>query len=207
MSLTRLVHLALGQQLRRVGERAVRLRVQAQVGHGAVEQRHDRRQKHRLHGRLLQGDDGLDLFEGVVGVAELERVEAEGTLEGADSLLAAQRQADAAGELRRVERVAAAVLAQDRFVAALHTDDAPRRVEQVEEVVDLALVERGDLAAPSGVLGALAQVTPHLVGGQRDRVAVAHARGDAAHAPSYLSAAVRGPGVPRRRPGSRRRAR
>ena len=173
--------LAAREQVGRVGERPVRLRVEAEVGHRPVEHGDDGGEQRLLHAGRLEGDDRLDRLVRVVGVADLHGVEAEGALEDAEALLAAQRQADAAGELRRVERVDRAVLGQDDLVAGLDAHDAARVGEQVDQPVDLVLLERRDLAALDGVGRAGLEVVAQLLRRELGHVAVAHARADRAH--------------------------
>ena len=145
---TRLGDLAPGEQVGRVRERPVRLVVQTEVGHEAVEHRDDRGVQHGLDMVLLQHHDRLGRLHRVVGVADLHGVEAEGALEGAERLLSGERQTDAGRELRGVERVGGAVLAEHRLVAALHAPDAAGAGEHLEEVVELVGLEDGDLAPP-----------------------------------------------------------
>ena len=100
------------------------------------------------------------------------------------ALLAAERQAHAARELRRVERVDRAVLGEDHLVARLHAHDAARVGEQVDQPVELVLLERRHLAALDRVGAAGLEVGAQLLGRELGDVAVAHARADLLMAPS-----------------------
>ena len=188
---TRLGDLALGEQVGRVRERPIRLVVQAQIGHEAVEHRDDRGVKHGLHMVLLQHHDGFGRLHRVVGVADLHGVEAEGALEGAERLLSGEGQANARRQLRRVERVGGAVLAEHRFVAALHAPDAAGAGEHLEEVVELVGLEDGDLAPPRRVGRPGDKILADLLTGHRHGVAVAHAGDYRCHSTSLDPAAPR----------------
>ena len=181
LRLARGLDLAAREQVGRVGERPVRLRVEAEVGHRPVEHGDDRGEQRLLDADRLEGDDRLDRLVGVIRVADLHGVEAEGALEDAEALLARQADAHAAGELRRVERVDRAVLGQDDLVAGLHAHDAAGVGEQVDQPVDLVLLERRDLAALHGVGRTGLEVVAQLLRRELGHVTVAHARADGAH--------------------------
>ena len=125
------VDLAQRQQLGPVGDGAVRLRVAAQVGHGAVLHRVGEQVLGDLHRLRLVGDVGLDRLVRVVDLPELDHVDAEQRLVALQVL---HPVADVLG--------AGAVVGQDDLVADVDGGEARRRGVDVEQVVELVLRER-----------------------------------------------------------------
>jgi len=172
---------ALGQEVGRVRERPVGLVVEAEVGHEPVEQGQDGDVLQQLHVLLLEAGDELARLHRVVGVPDLHGVEGERRLEETHRRLAVEGRADAAREPRGADRVRRAVLRQDALMAARDAPDAARAGEHVDEVLDLAFLEDGDLALRRRRLRPFDDVAAQLVRRHLDARSIPHACDDRAH--------------------------
>ena len=156
--------LAQRQQLVPVVARAVRLGVQAQVGHDAVLQRRDGAQLRVVHVLGLVGQDRAHDLERVVADAELQQV-------GAHPLLVGLQVLDA----RRVRLHAGAVAAEHDLLADVDADEAQRRRVDLEQVVDLVVGQRRHLGALGRDLRPRHEIGADLAARQMREGAVAHA--------------------------------
>ncbi len=167
LGVARLVDLAHRQQLGPVRDGAVRLRVAAQVGHGAVLHRVGEQRLGDLHGLALVGDVGLDGLVGVVGLPELDHVDAEQRLVALQVLHAV---ADVLGP--------GAVVAQHHLVTDVDRGEARRRCVDVEQVIEFILRELGDLGLLGRDPGAILEIRLDLRTSHLDERPVTHASGD-----------------------------
>ena len=165
LRLARLLDAGLRQQLRPVGRRPVGARIQTQVGHGAVHQRHGQHRLGVLHVLRLERQDGPDGLERVVDVSELDGVGPEHLLVDEQVLRA---RADHFG--------ARAVVGEHDLVADVHGGEPGRRRPDLEQMVELRLRQWRHLGAFSGGPCPLLELRAEPAAGHVSEPAVTQAR-------------------------------
>ena len=178
---TGLVDLHHAEQIGGIRVRPVRCVVEAHVRHGAVEDGEDGRREQSFDRHLVERDHGLRRLERVIDPAEFHGVERQDALEDLHRRLAADGQMRAAGELRRDQRAGRLVFGQRHLVPGLNANDAPRRREDLDELVYLIVLQGRDLPLVGGVFRCCDDVGTQLVGRQLDRRAVPHSSPYFAH--------------------------